>query len=598
MLKRGVCFLFILVVLVLPVFAGEHHEQCSGLSGQSMEYCIIFNEMDSRMDDGNRYIGESNDNGRLGWGRGYMLSGYLEMYKLTENDHYLDRLVEQIDDIWEQSDEARGVFDYSGESKPGWSKVIDVYGEEERVRFLVHSGHVLSQILEFVKIVYEDPGLHSGYGDKAEVYLANSEEVAAAHDVDWYIGPDFVALDDEGYYRFPDDAPLERAGYNVPHNRQTAMGSALVRLYEITGNSDYKVKAKRIGRMLKRDLDEDSGGAYIWRYWAGRDPPPGNPGRKVTDFGHGSIDVRFAKSLYEQGWLFGDEDMEKFTKTFTQNIFTGRYDEIAFKIDGTKVRDEQLYSSGRWLGLGEFDKEVYDIVSGMYEEKGFHNGNNTVAFFGYAQLARLADVYGVIEDSRLEAYYNFEGGSKDLSDNGLDGDLKGNPGFSLGMKGNALYLDGENDYIDLGDSKKTNPRKTMSVLAWVKPNSGKKSPILERYSPSQDERSYYLRKEGSKIRFQLYGQDGDATYVISEVENFFNVWTHIAVTYEEKGELRLYINGGLVDSEPAIGRIHRTHVETTIGGVMNSNSRYFDGAIDDLQIYSRTLSEEEILSRM
>jgi hypothetical protein len=63
---------------------------------------------------------DNNETGALAWGQAYVLLALVRMYETTNDTVYLDRLVENIDSVLEQRDQARGVADYRGVSGPVW----------------------------------------------------------------------------------------------------------------------------------------------------------------------------------------------------------------------------------------------------------------------------------------------------------------------------------------------------------------------------------------------------------------------------------------------------------------------------------------------
>ena len=61
-----------------------------------------------------------NEAGGLAWGMSYILLSLLRMYQATEDTTYLDRFVERADQVWQQTDAARGVKDWRGRSGQVW----------------------------------------------------------------------------------------------------------------------------------------------------------------------------------------------------------------------------------------------------------------------------------------------------------------------------------------------------------------------------------------------------------------------------------------------------------------------------------------------
>ncbi len=87
--------------------------------------------------------------------------------------------------------------------------------------------------------------------------------------------------------------------------------------------------------------------------------------------------------------------------------------------------------------------------------------------------------------------------------------------------------------------------------------------------------------------------DGNAT---SPVLLPVNEWSHLAATYDGT-TLRLYVNGLVVMSAPFTGNLATSTDPLRIGG--NSvYGEYFTGVIDEVRIYSRTLSAAEIRADM
>ena len=72
---------------------------------------------------------------------------------------------------------------------------------------------------------------------------------------------------------------------------------------------------------------------------------------------------------------------------------------------------------------------------------------------------------------------------------------------------------------------------------------------------------------------------------------FLNTWVHVATVYDGK-EHKLYVNGELDVSESKSGAITVNNENLGIGWV--DNNRYFDGVIDEVKIWTRGLTEDEL----
>lgn len=76
-----------------------------------------------------------------------------------------------------------------------------------------------------------------------------------------------------------------------------------------------------------------------------------------------------------------------------------------------------------------------------------------------------------------------------------------------------------------------------------------------------------------------------------------NIWYHIAATYNGS-TLKIYVNGNLVATKDASRTINLTPSGGPFYFGMSANGRYLDGEISEARIWSRTLSQAEIINGM
>src|SRR5262249_59122641 len=74
-------------------------------------------------------------------------------------------------------------------------------------------------------------------------------------------------------------------------------------------------------------------------------------------------------------------------------------------------------------------------------------------------------------------------------------------------------------------------------------------------------------------------------------------WSHIAYTYDGASE-KLYMNGTLVASKAMTGAIAASNGVLHIGGDVAFTGEHFNGLIDEVRVYNRSLTQAQIQSDM
>ncbi len=191
----------------------------------------------------------------------------------------------------------------------------------------------------------------------------------------------------------------------------------------------------------------------------------------------------------------------------------------------------------------------------------------------------------------LVASYSFENNTQDGSGNGLNGTIMGNPAFVGGIAGMALSFDGVNDYVDLGNNAAFDITEQITLSAWVNTNdagSGLHKPYV-----GKGDNAYAIKHASSNtIEFFIF----EGTWYVAQVrvdESFNGEWHHVAGTYDGN-ELKTYVDGILGATVAHVGLIDVQTHNLTISTNSQESGRYYDGAIDEVNIYDRALSKAEI----
>jgi len=223
-------------------------------------------------------------------------------------------------------------------------------------------------------------------------------------------------------------------------------------------------------------------------------------------------------------------------------------------------------------------------------------------------LPVLSDIFGVTLDelfgkrlkrellrNGLVAEYLFEGNARDSSGKEHHGKVKGALWGEdrFGKPNSACYLDGKDDYIVV-DPAPLLSEETFSLSVWCCYDKDVRCEGWHSAIVSQD------GHHGRRV-FQLSTFDQSITFhrFLFEPELYAHaplrtgVWYHIAATYE-KGTFKLYRSGVKVSEQP--GKLRPNADEPLYIGRKSTEEPYFffHGKIDDLRIYDRALSEEEV----
>ncbi|MFY0690212.1 MAG: BspA family leucine-rich repeat surface protein [Cyclobacteriaceae bacterium] len=206
---------------------------------------------------------------------------------------------------------------------------------------------------------------------------------------------------------------------------------------------------------------------------------------------------------------------------------------------------------------------------------------------------RLIDDYGwnISGDdyacSGLIAYYPFDGNGNDSTNNNHDGTVNGAVLTTdrFGNDSSAYFFDGVNDDIGISspDVLATFNSPTFSLSTWYNGGEGINEPIVSSGNTS----GVSLVVEGSDLKFSF---NGVSTYQTSGDLVAMNRWYHLAATYDGS-TLSLYIDGALISSHTESWSTIASTGPVEIG---SDGSQYAIGRLDDIKIYSSTLSATEI----
>lgn len=202
-------------------------------------------------------------------------------------------------------------------------------------------------------------------------------------------------------------------------------------------------------------------------------------------------------------------------------------------------------------------------------------------------------------DSGLVAFYPFNGNAYDESGNGNNGIVLG-PGLTqdrLNNSNRAYSFSGNNNRIKVpySESLKT---QLLTINCWVKPETNNLMQIItkrdwvtaynEQYS--LDNRDFHIKRGTSCL-------PNDGWQSLTNYNGIqSNIWKMLTVTYDGL-LMKTYINGSLISTKTFSGFMTLDTclgAEISIGAGWQTNPFYFSGVLDDISIYSRAISAEEV----
>jgi hypothetical protein len=222
--------------------------------------------------------------------------------------------------------------------------------------------------------------------------------------------------------------------------------------------------------------------------------------------------------------------------------------------------------------------------------------------------------------SGLVGYWSFDEGSGtvayDESGNNNHGTIYGAtwvprlyPWWTYG--GNALNFDGVNDYVDVTNESSFDFERTnsFSICAWINPStmSDTYKAIFSKMTNDWVGYTFYISysTEGynpNALGFIMSNTNSFNDLVVYTPDNSISTgWQFVCVTYSGTSNtngVSFYING--ISQQKEVRRDGLT------SGVLNNNNpkigylevmawpNYFNGTIDEVRVYNRVLSDEEI----
>ncbi len=205
-------------------------------------------------------------------------------------------------------------------------------------------------------------------------------------------------------------------------------------------------------------------------------------------------------------------------------------------------------------------------------------------------------------DPNLMCWWTFDGNALDTSGNERHGTLNGSPTFGPGVFGQALEFQDNPDYVTIDGYKGVLGTHAFSITAWVKTANPANIEQIVHWGAHVGGQRVEFRINSNRLRIS----HGDGN-VQGNTDLIDGEWHHVAVTVIDNatassGDVTFYVDGedDTMESTDLDGWdiVANATLDVTIGWRPTQQDRPFIGSIDDVRIYDKVLTQEEIQAIM
>ncbi|MBD3282064.1 MAG: hypothetical protein GF387_00405 [Candidatus Portnoybacteria bacterium] len=225
----------------------------------------------------------------------------------------------------------------------------------------------------------------------------------------------------------------------------------------------------------------------------------------------------------------------------------------------------------------------------------------------FASQAYAGIIMKPVFNTDLVGYWNLQEGAGgtayDKSGNQNNGTLTDmtEDDWVDGMIGGALEFDGDNDYVDLGQPSNLQMGVGVITLSvWIKPTgSWDVNNIIYTNGALTGSKGYGLALDDSEgvVKYEIYGELGDRHWVNASVGVEMDKWQNLVAVFD-RNEMILYVDGiekhQMNIDDPGDVQGSYNFLIGTHANYIDDNNFHFNGKIDEVRIYNRILSAEEV----
>ena len=335
---------------------------------------------------------------------------------------------------------------------------------------------------------------------------------------------------------------------------------------------------------------------------------------RIEDAASGQVVSNLSGTVDQQGG--GRSDFPSLF-TGTQNVGSLTYAATVSKTPGPPyvyryvASGTQAGQTGRQLVKGAVNQPVYALCTTLVAAPTPYFCATDTAGGGGSQSDQVLAAQGLgnlsaAATNGLAAWYKLdESGTatvaSDSSGSGNNGSLANfsfdnvTNGWVNGKFGKALLFNGSSDYVNIPNSSTLNGTDSLSVSTWVYPTS---FTLSRSYGNSLGVTLIESNENGTATGWIIgTNNSGNIWWWPSGGNDRFstktlplNAWSHVIIIYSS-GYVSFYINGVLSNTTASVSPNIPTFIKI---GAKSWTSSWLAGSIDDVRIYNRALTANEV----
>ena len=216
----------------------------------------------------------------------------------------------------------------------------------------------------------------------------------------------------------------------------------------------------------------------------------------------------------------------------------------------------------------------------------------------------IAQVPSYVPTNGLVGYWPFNGNANDESGNGNNGTVNGAALTTdrFGNANSAYNFNGTSDYIQTSNtSSLPTGTSSRSVSYWMKSSSSQIYMTVFGYGDNnQNQKDFHVWHNWDCNGVNINISDVARTYTTGNLDD---VWNNYVVVYDSSVDVsitsvKIYKNGVLLSnicSSYGDGNLNTGNLyPLTFGKYHATNQHYFSGLLDDIALWNRVLTQQEI----